>query len=460
MDMEISSNDLADVFEGLSEASRASAEHYPGEPNCRQPVHTLFGGAHLFRADTARRLGQLALRAVEEHAPDCTSLARAVGMVESNELPDGIDLSRFLANDSTELRAETPDLWLARAVYDRVLAKLRREPVEDYRIDFEDGFGIRSDAEEDAVAISAANEVAQGLLTRLLPPFLGIRIKPLTDEFKFRAARTAQIFVATVLNRTGGVLPPEFVITLPKVTIAEQVVAMDKLLTLIESTYQLKHGTIKLELMVESTQAFLGPDGRSPLPALLFSITPGRCRGIHFGVYDYSASAEITASHQSLDHRACDFARQMLKVSYARTGVFLSDGPTTLIPVGTTPAVHRAWKLSYANIRRALVDGFYQGYDLHPAQLPVRFAACYAFFLQGAADASRRLNNFVRSETRVAMSDGVFDDAATAQGLLNFFRRGIHCGALTQDELSATGLSPKDFREVSITRIMKNRRTT
>ena len=87
-----------------------------------------------------------------------------------------------------------------------------------------------------------------------------------------------------------------------------------------------------------------------------------------------------------------------MQIQFAGTGIRLSDGPTTMLPIpqhrreSLSPtkslenrrAVHRAWKLHYRGITHALDNGIYQGWDLRPAQLPVRFAAIYiAFFLDG-----------------------------------------------------------------------------
>ena len=96
--------------------------------------------------------------------------------------------------------------------------KLQREPVEDFRLDFEDGYGNRPDAEEDGHAESAAVEVAAGARRGTLPPFVGIRIKNLGDELRERALRTTHLFLERLLKDTGGRLPPNFVVTLPKIT--------------------------------------------------------------------------------------------------------------------------------------------------------------------------------------------------------------------------------------------------
>src|SRR5207247_10714904 len=147
-------------------------KRYPGDSAARQAVHTVYGGAHLFRADSARELGDLALRSLDEYAPDANTIAAAVGLAPE----------------------------LAVTVYDRVREKLRREPVEDFRIDFEDGYGNRPDAEEDATARAAAGEVAAGMVSGALPPFMGIRIKPFSRAPQPRAVPTPEPFLGALLG--------------------------------------------------------------------------------------------------------------------------------------------------------------------------------------------------------------------------------------------------------------------
>jgi len=120
--------------------------------------------------------------------------------------------------------------------------------------------------------------------------------------------------------------------------------------------------------------------------------------------------------------------------------------------------VHHAWKLAYDNVRRSLQNGFYQGWDLHPAQLVSRYAALYSFFLDGVEAVGARLKNFVGKAAQATLVGDVFDDAATGQGLLNFFLRGLNSGAITEDEaLALTGLSAEELRSRSFVKIMRNR---
>jgi hypothetical protein len=455
----------------LSAANRAFMRRYPGESALRQPVHTVYGGAHLYRADTTQRLGELALRSLDSYARDPFEFAAALGFAgHMPTVAEQAQLKAAFERDPVALRAEQPQAWLALTVYDRVRAKLLREPVEDFRIDFEDGFGARSDAEEDATAVQAARELVVGMQQNTLPPFIGIRIKSFGEEWQRRGARTLELFVETLLT-TAGRLPPNFVVTLPKVCVAEQPRLLVRLFELLEQKHALAAGTLRIELMIEVTQALLAPDGRSPLPDFL-AACHGRCSAAHFGTYDFTASCNITAAHQTMAHPLCDLAKGMMVLAYAGTGIFLSDGATNVMPVGphkgnelseeqraqNRAVVHAAWQTAHRHIRSSLIGGFYQGWDLHPGQLPVRYATCYGFFLEGFAQAAERLHNFIDKAAQATLVGDVFDDAATGQGLLNFFLRARNCGAIELSDLEQTGLSIEEFGLRSFAKILEARR--
>jgi citrate lyase beta subunit len=467
-------DEAKDQLDLLGVANRAFMQRYPGDRPNRQPVHTVYGGAHLYRADTTRKLGELALRHLASYGADALEFARAVGFVTSQarSSSDEALLSEEFERDREELRARDPAAWLAFTVYERVRAKLEREPVEDFRIDFEDGFGARPDAEEDATAVAAAREVALGMREGSVPPFIGIRIKSLSEEWKRRGARTLELFIGTLLEQSGGQLPENFVVTLPKITAPEQASTLVRLLELLEKHHGLPSGSLKLEMMIEVTQALLDARGRSPLPDFL-TACEGRCTGAHFGTYDFTASCNITAAYQTMAHPWCDFAKAMMMMAYAGTGIFLSDGATNVMPVGPhkdaadlTPdelaenrkVVHAAWQLAHKHIRHSLATGFYQGWDLHPGQLPVRYASCYAFFLEGFSQAAERLRNFVDKAAQATLVGDVFDDAATGQGLLNYFLRARNCGAIDARELAQTGLTLDEFALRSFAKILDARR--
>jgi len=437
---------LAEATLALLEANVAFAKAHPGESPGRQPVHTVYGGAQLFASDSAQKLGAVALRVMDQYADDASALGAALGIHDHPAL-------------------ET--------IYQRVRDKLDTEPIEDFRIDFEDGYGIRSDAEEDDHAEVVVRELTKGMQNGTLPPFIGIRIKPLNEELRERAIRTLDL-VVTALVEAGGI-PDRWIVTIPKITIIEQVDYTVAALRQLERSLGITDGTLKFEAMIETPQIVLDSSGRSLLPRILES-SDGRCRGAHFGTYDYTASCNITAAYQHMQHPACEFAKHFMQVAFAGTDVWLSDGSTAVLPVPVhrqekdgpslsvdervenAASVHSAWRMHFDDVRHSLEGGFYQGWDLHPAQLVTRYTALYSFFLEGIDAAAARLSNFIEKGAQATLVGDVFDDAATGQGLLNFFLRGINSGAITEDEaLEMTGLTADELRLRSFVKILRAR---
>jgi len=446
MDTTLSPAVLRPLYERLARVNLAQTMMYPGDRPSRQPVHTFYGGAHLFTADTPAKLGALARRNLTEYAPDAQALAGVFGLAPE----------------------------IGQTIYAGLVEKLTREPIEDYRIDFEDGYGVRSDAEEDRHADSAARAAAEGLAAGTMPPFFGIRIKPLGEDLRERSMRTLDIFVTRLAREASNRVPSRLVVTLPKITSVEQVAVLADVLDLLEAQLALRPGTLGIDLMVETPRAIVDPAGRAALPDLVRA-AGARCVGAHFGPYDYTAALDITAASQRLDHPACGFAREMMQVALSGTGVWLADGPTMVLPIAphrgapdraltgaqleeNRAVVHHAWKLHYQQVRRGLADGLYQGWDLHPAQLPARYAAVFAFFREGLAPASQRLRALLARSAHATRVGEMFDDAATGQGLLNYFLRAVGCGALTDAEaLEHGGLTRAELQSRSFLRILQQR---
>jgi citrate lyase beta subunit len=434
----------AALLDALRPANLAHMALHPGDPPLRQPVHVVYGGGHLFRAETAAKLGEVARRALAEYAPDPAALDQAIGLGP-----------------------------LAAAVHERVAAKLEREPVEDFRVDFEDGYGTRSDDDEDRDVAAAAREVAKGKDGGTLPGAIGIRVKPLTEELRTRSARTLRIFLRTLLEAAGE-LPAGFVVTLPKITSLEQVRVFAGYLAALERELGLEEGALRFEAMIETPQNVLDADGVCMMPRMIPAAV-GRLQAAHFGTYDYTASLGITAAHQRMRHPACDHAKHAMQVAFAGTGVWLSDGSTAILPVPVHGAsggrsltavqraenragVHAAWRLHADDVRHSLAGGFYQGWDLHPAQLVSRYAAVFEFFLAGLTPASERLQNFVAKAAQATLVGDVFDDAATGQGLLNYFLRGVQSGAISEARaVELSGLTVDEIRGRSFVAILKAR---
>ncbi len=380
----LSPEDVARVTARLSTVERSW-------PVGRQPVHTCYVPAGRIIASTVADWGREALESIE---PELLP-----------ELPEG--------------------------VLDRVEAKLDREPIEDLRIDFEDGYGAPEDDVEDMDAESTAHIVSRWLEAGTAPPSFGLRIKSFdTKALRERGLRTLDIFLTAL-----GEVPPGFVITFPKVTSADQVEVFGEVLDLFGKA-------LRFEIQVETTQSVVDGEGRLAIPRFI-EAGRGRVTGLHFGTYDYTAGCGLSAAQQHLAHGACDFARHVMQVSAAGTGVRLSDGSTNVLPVGDQK--RHGWDTHYRLVRRSLEHGFYQGWDLHPAQLVTRYAAVYAFYREGLDADAARLKSYVQR-----VSGGVLDEPATAQALSYSFLRAVDCGALDPVEVQvATGLDESALRSLA-----------
>jgi len=381
--------------EQLTDADADLEQLYPGPAAGRQPVHTVYVPADSYTAGLVTRYGTAAHQVVAQHR------SLFLGLIGGDETLLG-----------------------------RVLAKLEHEPVEDLRIDFEAGYGDRGDDAEDAAVVAAATALREDLDAGVAPPSFGIRFKSLERPTRERGVRTLVLFLEGIAR--DDALPPGFVVTLPKVTSVAQVEAMARICQEVELEMGLAERSLVFELQVETPQAIVGPDGTA-LVAPMIHAAEGRCTGLHYGTYDYSASIGISAAHQSLDHPAADYAKAVMQAAAAGTGVRLSDGSTNILPVGDEFDVRRGWETHLRLVRRSLERGFYQGWDLHPHQLPTRYAATFAFFRDGLDDAVTRL-----SAWRAQESGAVADEPATVKALAGFVGRGVDCGAFTSGEVTDT----------------------
>ncbi|MBA3338180.1 MAG: aldolase [Geodermatophilaceae bacterium] len=395
---------MASIDAVLAPIDLRRAQRYPGPASGRQPVHTVYVPADRVVSGLADAWGALALQAVDEHAPDAYTMADVLGMDP-----------RLLA-----------DVW------DLVLDKLRREPIEDLRVDAEDGYRGTADA-EDGDVIAAAAAIASDIQSGNPPPFLGLRAKCMEAPVRVRGLRSLDLFLGALVNGVGGPAGmdgTDLRITLPKVTDVAQVEVMLTVLDELEAAYELPAGRLGLELQVETPQAVLGPDGRATVAPMVHAAGT-RCRGLHYGTYDYSASLGVAAAYQASDHPAADHAKATMQLAVAGTGAAPVDGSTNVLPVGSNQSVIAGWRLHAGLVRRALDRGFYQGWDLHPAQLVTRYVATYAFYREAMPAAASRLRAYVGQ-----VDGGVLDEPATAKALASVLIRGLDCGALSAAEIT------------------------
>jgi citrate lyase beta subunit len=392
---------LADTLDRrLAAADQALADDYPGDRGVRQPVHTVYVPADRYDAATVTEWAEQARTTWAAHCGTPATLA------------DVLELDPAMAGE----------------VHDRVVDKLGTEPIEDLRIDFEDGYGNRPDPEEDDAAVRAAKALAVSVGAGESAPFHGIRVKSLEAPTRRRGLRTLHLFISTLVAEGG--LTDGFVVTLPKVTSVDQVEAFVVALAAVEDACGLPAGRLPFEIQVETPQSILGPDGTA-LVARMIHAGAGRVTGLHYGTYDYSASLGVSAGYQSMEHPVADHAKAVMQVAAAGTGVFVSDGSTNVLPVGEPDAVYAAWRLHVRLVRRSLEGGLYQGWDLHPAQLPTRYVATYTFFREGLAQAAARLRAYVHGG-----DSGFLDEPATAAALAGYLLRALECGATDDAELA------------------------
>lgn len=388
---DLASTLLARLDQLLAATDAELSAAYPGERPGRQPVHTVYVPADRYDADLVPAYGGAALRLIDEHAGRFGALVGDAGLVE------------------------------------RVRAKLGSEPVEDLRVDFEDGYVGRSDADEDADVVRAARALAESRRAGTAAPFGGIRIKSFEASTRNRSVRTLTAFLTTLLEQ--GVSIESWVVTLPKVTRVDQVDAMVEVCARFEQELGLSEGALRFEIQVETPQSVLGADGTATVARMVHA-GGARLHGLHFGTYDYSAACGIVAEHQSLEHPAADHAKLVMQAAAAGTGVHLSDGSTNLLPVGEADAVVAAWANHHRLVRRSLERGFYQGWDLHPGQLPTRYAATYAFYREALPRALQRLAAYTSNTAH-----GIADEPATARALASYLLRGVQSGAVDETEV-------------------------
>lgn len=396
---------LGDLDRRLADTDAFLARAYPGEDGRRQPVHTVYIAADRYTADLPRQWGEQAAALVEAQG-GWAVLCRLLGV------PDD----------------------LVDAVAERATAKLAAEPIEDLRLDFEDGYGPRPDDVEDADAVAVAGRLADAVAIGAAPAFVGLRFKCFEAPTRRRGIRTLDLFLSTLIERTGG-LPDNLVITFPKVSTVSQVEAMVAACEAYERAAGLPTGRLGFEIQVETPQLILGADGTAPIAAAL-QAGRGRVTSLHYGTYDYSASLQVSAEYQSMEHPVADHAKDVLQVAVAGTGVHLSDGSTNILPVGSDEQVAAAWRLHHRLVRRSLERGIYQGWDLHWAQLPTRYIANITFYREGFDRAASRLYAYLTKS-----GGGILDEPATARALARYLYRGFVCGAVTEAELiTAVGL--------------------
>ncbi len=391
------------LLAGVEAAEDRYRAGWPGAPETRQPVQVLYVPADRITADLPTALGTEAGRLLDTHAPDAPAFAEAMGI---------------------EVGA------LAEDVRARVVAKLGTEPIEDLRVDLEDGYLGRSEDQEALDAVASARAVAGWVAAGTAPPFVGLRVKSFSDGLARRSVATLDRFVGTLLEELGD-LPAGFVITFPKIVTVAHVAAFVEVLDHLEDVHDLPRGRLRFEVQIETTPSVLGPEGRVELRAIR-EAGAGRICAAHLGVYDYTAGLGLPPREQRLEHPACDFVRHLLQVTFAGTDVRLSDGSNNAVPTADTrQELHRVWSRHAAAVRHSLAHGYVQGWDLHVSHLVSRYATVFADLRAGIDEVLERLQRWYADDH----TGGVLDEPATVRRLEATVQRAVDAGALGTDEV-------------------------
>lgn len=371
------------------------------------PIHTVYVGAHSgpsgFDVETADQL-----------AEDVRTFFRGA-------LADPAELAAICGLDGR----------LARSVVERVVAQLATRPIDDLRVDFEDGY---AGTDEDADARRVAGALAEASRRGCLPPSFGLRIQSMVDSTVERSRRTLERFLGTLLDELGQ-LPDGFVVTLAKIDEPGEIERLADALDELESRHGLAAGSIHVELMAETPRSIYDAEGSLAVPSFV-AAARGRCASIHFGIYDYTASLGLVAGQQRLRHPACDAARAALQIGIAGLdgAVELSDGSSRIVPrvdMGEAE-LSAAIRSVYDDVRHSLDHGIYRGWDMAGSHVATRRVAVTVFFLEALPEMRRRWDEACGA--RAGASDDL-EDAATVLAMRSFFERGRACGALAADEV-------------------------
>lgn len=376
---------LGDIEGRLRSVDSELAQRYPGD-RAGQPIHTVYVSAADATPELPKEWGANAIELAGKHSDVLTELVSEEALT-------------------------------------RTLNALRWRPVQDLRLDFEDGYGTRGDEVEDRDALHA------GAVLAALPAEVvsrGIRMKGLTTLEWERAVRTLE----KVLEGASGV-PDGFVFTIPKIRSADQAEAAVLLCQAIESAHGLPEGALKFELQIESPQAVIAADGTATVAQAIHR-SAGRCTGLHYGTYDYSAACGIAPQFQSLEHPVADHAKAVMQAAAAQTGVWVCDGSTQVLPIGTDAEVRTALARHYRLVTRSLERGYYQGWDMGAGHLATRWLATFAFYRTALGVAAPRIGRYLDRQ-----GGAVVDEPATAQALATVVLRGLDCGAFGPDEVTA-----------------------
>lgn len=412
------------------------------------PVHTVYGGAQLFHRNTLKKIGEKGIALIKNYfsePPYCTVLSG------ESDVPL-----------NSEIRQQ---------VIDQTINKLTVNPVEDYRIDFEDGYGLRDSAKEDEDAERCAIELSELFQKSDNSSAFqtGIRIKSFSLPTLQRSIRTFDIFLSTFFQNCDIQNVPFLSVCLPKVTDLKEVELLLSLLTDYAKSHNLNTGFLRAEIMLETPEFYLKSNGFAALREMVDSFS-GSFNALHLGLYDFTSSLGVQSADQKYNHPYLDFLRFQTIMQFSKSTIRLVDGATMEMPVekykksefaelseeecnANKIMIINAANAHTENIYHSMKMGFDSSWDLHPGQVAIRYLTLFTNYKKSFSAMRERFINFVENAARATVLNGQFDDAATGQGMLNYFIKGYRLGALSADDIRKTGfdietLVKKSFAEL------------
>lgn len=413
---------LTDEFTELLRGLTGVARDFDPQPVwITQPLHTVYAPGDRCTVDTPVEWQDEALAAVAQ-AGGFAALATAIGVAADWRSGSAASAER----------------------------RIRRQPIADLRIDFEDGYGTRSDTEEDRDARAAGAAAAAIRRSAEAPDRIGIRIKPLDTRGAHRGLRTLERFL-DAYGEAGGFegADASLRITLAKVMHSEQISVLDRVLRRLEVRHQLVTQTLQIEVQVEVPHLIASVLDTGALDRI--SANP-RVRALHFGTYDYTSALGIVPSEQHSLHPVAVHAKRVMQAVAATHAIEVCDGSSNLLPTGSAEQRLHAWRTHANLVTTGLRDGLPQGWDLHPAQLASRFLAGHAVLRAEVPSAIERL---VLAHDGV--THGIADEPATLRMMAAVIARALRVGAIEHEEVvrADTRLTPSLLEHVARTgRIM------
>ena len=329
-------SDLAALDARLESTDQLLETRFPGDDGRRQPVHTVYVPADRYHPDLPAQWGAAAAACVEARR-DRGGLAAPPGWI------DGSPPRSPLAS----------------------CAKLAAEPIEDLRLDFEDGYGPRPDDEEDARRRGDGEPLADAA-----PPGPRRRCRPAVQVLRGADPPPRATHPRPVPRhpaRRPAACPTGWSSRCPRSARSSQVAGHGRRSAGGSRRRRTPRRSLRFEIQVETPQLIIGADGTRPVAAA----DPRRWRAGHRPALRHLRLQRLAAASprptRPCDHPAADFAKQVDAGGRRRH----RGAPVRRLhqrAAGRRPAqVHAAWRLHAGLVRRALERGFYQGWDLHPA---------------------------------------------------------------------------------------------